>query len=133
MSRGFEVSLHGGIDAGRDARRAVAARAAALPQSVQDDILLLVTELVTNAVRHGGSAGRPIGLELQRRNGRVRVEVGDHGAAFEPPSAPSRPRDVGSRGGWGLFLVDRIAETWGVRTTRSGKCVWFEMAVAAPP
>jgi anti-sigma regulatory factor (Ser/Thr protein kinase) len=133
MSRGFEVMLHGGIDAGRDARRAVAEQAPALPALVQDDILLLVTELVTNAVRHGGSAGRPIGLELRRNNGRVHVEVADHGAEFEPPPAPVRPSDTASRGGWGLFLVDRLAETWGVRPTQSGKCVWFELAVTAPP
>src|SRR5215212_5199195 len=111
MSRGFEVVLHGGIDAARDARQALAKRGPALPQSVFDDISLLVTELVTNAVRHGRSAGRPVTLDLRRWNGRVRVEVGDHGPGFTPPSSPS---DGDSRG-WGLYLVDQVADSWGVR------------------
>jgi anti-sigma regulatory factor (Ser/Thr protein kinase) len=130
MSRGFEVVLHGGIDAARDARQAVTARASALPMSVHDDISLLVTELVTNAVRHGSSAGRPIRLGLRRWDGRVRVEVVDHGRGFTPP--PSAPSN-GDAHGWGLHLVNQIADAWGVRPTQKGTCVWFELPVAQPP
>jgi anti-sigma regulatory factor (Ser/Thr protein kinase) len=97
----------------------------ALPASVRDDILLLVTELVTNAVRHGGvgpERSLHIGLRLWPR--RVRVEVVAPGAGFTPARARSRG---GESGGWGLFLVDRIADRWGVRGMASGTCAWFEL------
>jgi anti-sigma regulatory factor (Ser/Thr protein kinase) len=125
MSEGFELLLRSGLDAGSDARRAIAANDLALPPSVQDDVWLLVTELVTNAVLHGGTAdGPPIKVALQQEAGRVHVEVVDPGTDFEQPAEPA--------GGWGLFLVDRIAEEWGVRPAPTGTCVWFEMPAAVP-
>jgi anti-sigma regulatory factor (Ser/Thr protein kinase) len=129
MSTGFDVVLSGGVDSASAARRAIAANDPTLPASVRDDVSLLVTELVTNAVRHGG-VGRdtPLGLEFRHEAGRVRVEVVDSGTEFE---SPSRPTDGDSSGGWGLLLVDRIAERWGVCRTSAGKCVWFELPVGA--
>ena len=84
---------------------------------------LLVTELVSNAVRHGrplpdGSLGLHIGLD----SGCVRVEVSDDGPGF----TPGQPSPYGE-GGYGLFLVDELAVRWGVSTAR-GTCVWFELA-----
>jgi anti-sigma regulatory factor (Ser/Thr protein kinase) len=103
----------------------IAANEATLPPSVRDDVSLLVTELVTNAVRHGGAASdRPLQVGFRRHADRIRVEVVDPGTAFEPPSPPRRGD---SSGGWGLFLVDQIAERWGVRPTLAGTCVWFEL------
>jgi anti-sigma regulatory factor (Ser/Thr protein kinase) len=131
MSTGLEVVLRGGVDAPAAARRAIAANEPPLPPGVQDDVALLVTELVTNAVRHGGAGpDRPLRLELVRHNGRVRVEVVDEGNHFE---APSRPVGGDSAGGWGLFLVDRIAERWGVCPASAGTCVWFEVPAGAAP
>ena len=125
MSGGFAVALRGGLDAPALARRALAENAPTLPPSVQDDVSLLVTELVTNAVRHGGAAtDRPLQVEFRRQADRIRVEVVDLGIEFEPPPTPSKGD---SSGGWGLFLVDQIAERWGVTTARAGTCVWFEM------
>ena len=127
MTRGFEVLLQGGVEAGRDARRAIAVNDPTLPRSVQEDVWLLVTELVTNGLRHGGAAtDRPLRLAFQRYAGRVRVEVVDPGTDFAPPAEPS-PGDTS--GGWGLFLVDQIAEHWGVSPAPTGTCVWFEMPV----
>lgn len=79
---------------------------------------LLVSELVSNAVRH---AGTPIRLVLRMEGGRVQVDVSD-GA----PGAP-RPRlvEADSEAGRGLFLVDQLARDWGVRPARRGKTVWF--------
>jgi len=131
MSKGFGLVLDGGVDAGRDARRAIAAGHPSLPMAVQDDLSLLVTELVTNAVRHGGAApDHPIRLECWRRNGLVRVEVIDAGTDFQEP-APPEAGD--SAGGWGLFLVDQIAQRWGVSPGTPGTCVWFEVPAGAPP
>jgi anti-sigma regulatory factor (Ser/Thr protein kinase) len=94
-----------------------------LPAAVRDDVLLLVTELVTNAVRHAGVG--PDGLlrmEFRLWPQSVRVDVTDPGIDF----ARIRPRSSGS-GGWGLVLVDRIASDWGVGRRTSGTCVWFEV------
>ena len=125
MSERFELILRGGKDAAADARRAIAEHHPTLPQPVQDDLLLLVTELVTNAIRHGGAAdNRPILVEVGARRGRIRVQVVDPGVDFD---APARPGNGDSNGGWGLFLVDKIAESWGVCPAPAGTCVWFEV------
>jgi anti-sigma regulatory factor (Ser/Thr protein kinase) len=86
-----------------------------------DDLRLLVTELVTNSVRHSGAAD--VHLHVSVAAGRVRVEVSDAGRGFMPaPQAPGVERS----GGWGLYLVDRLASRWGV--ARDGLTrVWFEM------
>jgi anti-sigma regulatory factor (Ser/Thr protein kinase) len=124
MSSGFAVALRGAADAPGLARRAIAAKDPTLPPSVQDDVWLLVTELVPNAVRHGGAANdRPLQVEFRRQADRIRVEVVDSGTDFEPPAPPTSD----ASGGWGLFLVDRVAERWGVCPARAGTCVWFEL------
>ena len=82
-------------------------------------------------MRHGGAGpDRPVNVEVQRHDDRIRVQVADAGTDFEPPAAPV-PGD--SSGGWGLFLVDRIAERWGVNPAPAGTCVWFELPVSATP
>ena len=93
---------------------------------MRDDVLLLVTELVTNAVRHGGAGpDRPVRVELGMDSGLVRVAVFDHGRGFGKPVA-RRPNPE-SDGGWGLFLVDRVADRWGFEATAAGVRVWFEI------
>jgi anti-sigma regulatory factor (Ser/Thr protein kinase) len=95
---------------------------------VREDVLLLVTELVTNAVRHAGvGTDGSLRVLFRRWPQRVRVDVTDPGIDF----ARVRPRSIGSiadgAGGWGLGLVDRIAARWGVGHGMSGTCVWFEV------
>lgn len=112
-------------EAGSAARRALLAGNGALPSSVRDDVLLLLTELVTNAVRHAGAgADRMVRVELLKCSRRVRVAVRDDGAGFIREAIRFR-RD--ESGGWGLFLVDRIAHRWAVLPTATGTCVWFEI------
>ena len=122
---GFVFEVRGGPDAGVAARQAVLAGNGALPASVRAEVLLLVTELVTNAVRHAGvGPEQPVRVGLRRLPQRVRVEVTDPGSGF----AQVRPRSNGDEsGGWGLLLVDRIADSWGAWPTASGTCVWFEV------
>jgi anti-sigma regulatory factor (Ser/Thr protein kinase) len=109
------------------ARRAVEEGDGALPAAVRADILLLVTELVTNAVRHADvGPDQRVCVELHQGPRRVRVEVVDPGTTFTRVHRPV-PRD--ESGGWGLFLVDRIADEWGVSHAPSGTCVWFEMGI----
>jgi anti-sigma regulatory factor (Ser/Thr protein kinase) len=88
------------------------------------DVRLLVSELVTNSVRHSGS-GPPesVGLDVAVDSDTIRVEVRDPGSGFEP-----RARDVDRNrpGGWGLYLVDRLADRWGVVRNHFTR-VWFEI------
>ena len=122
---GFVFEVRSGPDAAVAARQAVLASNGALPASVRADVLLLVTELVTNAVRHAGvGPEQPVRVGLRRLPQRVRVEVTDPGSGF----ARVHPRCNGDEsGGWGLLLVDRIADRWGAWPTASGTCVWFEV------
>jgi anti-sigma regulatory factor (Ser/Thr protein kinase) len=87
------------------------------------DAELLTSELVSNAVRHAElDPSQEIVVRIVA-DGYVRVEVADQGPAFE---ADLRRPGSGS-GGWGLFLVDAVATSWGVEREGSGKRVWFEV------
>ena len=92
-----------------------------------EDVRLLLTELVTNALRH--SAVRPedeIGVRAEVADGTVRIEVHDPGRDGEVEQ-----RKPGSRGGgYGLFLVDQLTSRWGVER-RNGTTVWAELASGA--
>jgi serine/threonine-protein kinase RsbW len=106
------------------ARAAVAAISSGLPEEVVSDVELLTTELVTNALKHAtASQSEQIIVRLVLHD-RVRVEVIDSGPSFDP--RPVRP-DPGSTTGWGLFLVDTLATSWGVELEGRGKKVWFEV------
>ena len=109
------------------ARNALLALDERLDPAVLDDIRLLVSELVTNAIRHSDApAGGQVGLDVSIKEESVRVEVADPGEGFEP--AP-RNEEMTKPGGWGLYLVDRIADRWGVMKNRMTR-VWFEVDLA---
>jgi len=96
-----------------------------LPSEKLEDVRLVVSELVTNSVRHAGlSPDEQISLAVVISDGAVRGRVCDPGPGFEKPSEP-RPRTDWS-GGWGLPILERISDRWGVE--RNGcACVWFEI------
>jgi anti-sigma regulatory factor (Ser/Thr protein kinase) len=90
------------------------------------DLRLLVSEVVTNAVRHAGQErSDTIFVDIaDASGGRVRVEVSDGGKGFTPKQ---RDPDLERPGGWGLYLVEELADRWGVET--GGRTlVWFELA-----
>jgi anti-sigma regulatory factor (Ser/Thr protein kinase) len=108
------------------ARQAVRdATAQAAPESVLDVLLLLTSEIVSNAVVHvhaPDDAG--IRLSIDVTDERTRVEVGDRGDGFP---ATSERRKPGNSGGYGLALLDVASSRWGA-TTRDGHFwVWFEV------
>ncbi|MFJ3143145.1 ATP-binding protein [Streptomyces halstedii] len=92
-----------------------------LPPQTAEHGVLLVSELVGNAVRHTGA--RVFGLRMLRRRGWVRVEVRDPSRGL-PCLMPVREMDVSGRG---LFLVDKLSDRWGVDLLPRGKTTWFEM------
>ena len=123
MSTELTLRLRPGPEAIPAARKALDGLSGLLDRTVWEDLRLLVTELVTNGVRHSSDRG-PVELAVEVAEDRVRVEVTDCGRGFSPPQAPM-PRTDGS-GGWGLQLVDRVASCWGVKVGTS-TCVWFEL------
>lgn len=127
MSSTIELALDSSLEAGHAARMAIAEGYPSLDEPARTDLLLLVTELVTNAVRHGGDRGDlPIRLELERDADHVHVRVEDPGTTFVPPPAILSGDPAG---GWGLFLVDQVADRWGVSPAPAGTRVWFELAL----
>ncbi|MGW0771594.1 ATP-binding protein [Streptomyces sp. NPDC002676] len=95
-----------------------------LTPKLTEDAVLLVSELVGNAVRHTGA--RVFGLRMRRRPGWIRVEVRDPSRGL-PCLMPVQELDVSGRG---LFLVDKLSDRWGVDLLPRGKTTWFEMRVA---
>ncbi len=86
---------------------------------------LLTSELVTNAVRHARlKDGDPIGLDIDVDSDTVHVAVVDAGAGFDYSKILQEPGDL--RGGWGLFLVDKVSDRWGIDAS-SPHSVWFEI------
>jgi anti-sigma regulatory factor (Ser/Thr protein kinase) len=109
------------------AREALRAANGTLPEHIRDDVLLLVSELVTNAVRHAGAGPeQPVQVQVLRGPRWVVVAVGDEGPGFTWHHTAPPPGD--GSGGWGLFIVDQIADRWGVERSASGARVWFEIA-----
>ena len=105
------------------ARAAIGAVGSGLPDSVSSDAELLTTEVVSNAVRHTQpDPSHAIVLRVVL-DGNLRVEVTDPGPPFEITTRGPAER----ASGWGLFLLDAIATSWGVEPEGAGKTVWFEL------
>jgi anti-sigma regulatory factor (Ser/Thr protein kinase) len=121
----LKLELEGHPDSVGRARHALGDLAGSLSERRLDDVRLLVSELVTNAIRHADTGpDATISLLVDVTDGRLRVEVQDGGRGFEP-SAPDP--DPARSGGWGLYLVEQLADRWGVDGA-GGTRVWFEMA-----
>jgi anti-sigma regulatory factor (Ser/Thr protein kinase) len=116
----------GGRGAPSHARRAVRETlGGAVSDRTLEDVELLVSELATNSVRHGGCGDRDeLAMDAQVREDRVLVRVYDGGEGFDA-TAPEKA-DLDRAGGYGLVLLDRLADDWGVQ--RGDRfCVWFEL------
>jgi anti-sigma regulatory factor (Ser/Thr protein kinase) len=119
----MSFELAGGPYAVTAARLALADLESQLDASVAFDVRLLVSELVTNSVQHARVAAEDsIVLTVKFTDACVRVQVDDDGPGFTPPTSP--PSDDADAG-WGLFLVEQLADSWGVG--EGGQGVWFEI------
>jgi GAF domain-containing protein len=118
----FEHAIGRNVDAVPQARRFAAEALRDIDPSVVEDVELVVSELVTNALLHGSA---PVVLRLSTIGSRVRVEVEDGGRHL-----PVRMRDdPTAMTGRGLSLVARLSTGWGVDPAEgSGKVVWAEVA-----
>jgi len=109
-----------------DARRYVRERLGGLltPDRLSE-VELLTSELFTNAVRHAGlKEGDSIDLDVDVDTDTVHVAVVDAGSGFDYSKITEDPGDA--RGGWGLFLVDKVSDRWGIDPSPPHS-VWFEI------
>ena len=119
---GFQIQLAGGPQAASRARTELSRLREELEPPVLESARLLVTELVTNAVRHA-----PVGMidiSVKIRPESMRVDVSNRGTPFE---AHARLPRADQESGWGLFLVDRLSDEWGVVDEPGRQRVWFEL------
>lgn len=92
-----------------------------------EDLRLLTSEVVTNALRHAGlGSGDSIAVAVEVSPDRVRVEVADRGPGFDPTSLEEPSSE--KVGGWGLMLVKQLADRWGV-IRNDPNLVWFELSL----
>jgi anti-sigma regulatory factor (Ser/Thr protein kinase) len=124
LEGGLEVRLAATARAPAEAREAIDRMQHDLDRDELEAIRLLVSELITNSVRHAGlDPGDHIDLDVDVGNDAVRVSVTDPGSGF---SAPSREPSPTEPSGWGLLLIQRVADRWGVSSDGRTK-VWFEL------
>ena len=90
---------------------------------LEETAVLLVSELVTNAVRHASTDGSALVLRLEAAGGWLRIEVHDADPRMPQPRTP----DMLDESGFGFVLLDALADKWGVRESTIGKAVWAEL------
>jgi anti-sigma regulatory factor (Ser/Thr protein kinase) len=119
---GISLRLRGGPEAAARARRALSKLRSDIDPPLMETLRLLVTELVSNSVRHA----RADTVVLKVLVGRtvVLTEVTDEGPGFDPEETGKPGTDDS---GWGLFLVERLAHRWGVSQQAEATKVWFEL------
>jgi anti-sigma regulatory factor (Ser/Thr protein kinase) len=130
VSSDLRLQLQRSVDAPAIARAAMAGHCQALELGgpLCQNLVLLVSELVSNAVKHSaGPSDAPIELVAAVTSETIRVAVTDAGEGFVP-----RTRDPGrTHDGYGLYLLEKVSSAWGVQ--RDGPTtVWFELPRVAP-
>ncbi len=128
-------ALHASVDlvphmtAARTARRSASELLLlwSVPSGLVEDIALVVSELVTNAVQHAHQDA-PMELVLTLTDQVVRVSLSD-GSPDHPRRREASATDEGGRG---MAIVDALADRWGVAPQPVGKCIWFEIDLQQP-
>ena len=130
LADNMELSLEPEPTAAGRARRALTG--AGLVASAQEPtLLLLVSELISNSVRHAGlPEAERIRLRCRALQACARVEVCDDGRTGRSPRMRERDCEALEPGGLGLHLVDAMADRWGVARGARETCVWFELDCA---
>jgi anti-sigma regulatory factor (Ser/Thr protein kinase) len=103
-----------------EARHALSDVLDGLDERIQDGVTVIVSELVTNAIKHGPD--RPIALRIWRDGEAIRGEIEDEGHGR---LEIWRESDRGPEGGYGLPIVEAMSDRWGV--SDGNTCVWFEL------
>ncbi len=127
MPAKLELTLAAGPQAASAARVALDDMEDELGRTLLRDLRLMVSELVTNSIRHASTDPRDV-VELRAwlSGDRFRIEVSDGGPEFTPVAKRGREDQAG---GWGLYIVESLADRWGVKRQERRNCVWFELDV----
>ncbi|WP_225438428.1 ATP-binding SpoIIE family protein phosphatase [Candidatus Frankia nodulisporulans] len=130
----LELSLPAVAASSGQARTAIRAVLLDYGIAAVEDVTLLVSEVVTNAVLHARS---DLVLRAFLEPGRLRVSVEDREGAHLPRPGAAAANRPDPESGWGLLLVEALSMAWGVETTVNGKRVWFDTELPdvgpAPP
>jgi anti-sigma regulatory factor (Ser/Thr protein kinase) len=127
MTAMLELQLPAGPEAASEARIALGDLELGLSAELLRDVRLMVSELVTNSIRHAGVNDREsVVLRAWLTDDRVGIEVADGGPGFEPPVTPG---DEDGVGGWGLYIVQSLADRWGTSYGDAMSRVWFEIDI----
>lgn len=120
--RTAERQFPGQASAIAQARRMITELLPALEPGIAESIMLMVSELATNAVQYGGT---DFTVSIERLPRRIRVAVTDVGPGEPHMRAPAATEPTGR----GLRIVARLSDSWGVQYAASGKTVWFAVRV----
>ena len=123
MAKRVTVEFSRECTAPHQAREAFAGFDHGLPRERRYDAELLLSELVSNAVKYGD--GGDVLVHFERDDGRFRTEVVDQGDGFLRTLRDLD--DLETPGGWGLPLVETLSDRWGAH--EGSTHVWFEMAL----
>lgn len=121
MPSSTTLELHRDQDAPAQAREALTSFRDELSEERYQAAGLMLSELVTNAVKYGGRG--QLQVELSSQPDVFRAEVVDDGTGFTAPTRDTT--DLATPGGWGLHLVDALSDRWG--TYEGSTHVWFEL------
>ncbi len=125
----IRVQFESGPTAAAWARNALLPLDERVEPLVMEDVRLLVSELVTNSVRHSCTArSDQVHLVVSLDEETLYVQVADSGPGFEPRA---RQPGASKAGGWGLFLVEKLSDRWGVARNHLTR-VWFEIDLSRP-
>jgi len=125
--KSLRLSTAGGPRAPERVRAWLQGAPTGLSDELERNLTLLTCELVNNSVLHGRAGEKDvIEVELAALASGVRARVSDSGPGFAPAA---RDRPIEEPGGWGLVLVQRVANRWGVEHGER-TCVWFELTAA---
>jgi anti-sigma regulatory factor (Ser/Thr protein kinase) len=125
----IDLRLRPDVNSPAEARRSLEALRPSLNHLLVDDAVLLVSEIVSNSVRHASlDESDAIEVRVRGSDSMLHVDVIDPGPGFDPERVGPSERE----GGWGLRLLDRLATRWGVERNDVTK-VWFELTAPVSP
>jgi anti-sigma regulatory factor (Ser/Thr protein kinase) len=112
-------------------RHAVARVLRGLPSDTVDEVLLVLDEAVSNAIRHGSRGGQPIEVAVEVDDGWIDIRVRDRGPTPKLPRLPSAPPLILATGGRGLWLIRQLVDEVRLRRAGQGTLLWARRRV--PP
>src|SRR5438094_491072 len=98
------------------------------PEDAVENAKLVLTELMANEIKHGRyDQTEPLLCRVERTKSSLRIEVSHSGPPFELPAAPVHPALELRESGWGLALISRLSDRWGLSDDEGERQVWAEI------